>query len=206
METPKIAVFARCHYDNDIPESNLICFENYFLQSLKNQTYKDFEVIIIVSDNDKNTEILKDILRRSGLRFDICNKNNRIRFQHEIEINLDSDDAVCSQHIERIVELYHKTDIETFLIVFTKYIKVNIETLQKYSCITPTKENRGFPTNFYAVVQKGEKILGCGRTSHNRMDEFIPDIVVVDDLICTVCIHGNNFSTQLTHHDKLIDE
>ena len=208
MEKPKIAVFTRMHYKNDIPESNLFCFENYYLPALKNQSYQDFDIIIISNDNEINNNRIRAILNKSGINKQVIftSVKHRIRFQHEIEINIDSDDGVDKDHIKRIVDIYYNYNykIDNILVVVKKYIKLNVVTNERYICPEPTKANNGFPTNFYAVIQRGEKTIGCGERSHNKMDEVIKDIVVIDNIWSTICIHENNHGTTLHFTDKKI--
>ena len=208
MKSPKIAVFTRCHYDGKISNINLFCFKNYFLETLKAQTYKEFDIVIISNDNIANEKLLMDVIKESGIQNKIIftKKNNRLRYEHDIEVNLDSDDGFDKDVIQRCVDAYYNHPKETFLIVFDKYIKVEIFTKRRYSCPQPTKKNKGFPTNFYAVVQKGEKKTGCGATSHNRMDEVIPEVITISDVTNIFTIHVNNTSSKLNSTDKLINE
>jgi hypothetical protein len=68
----------------------------------------------------------------------------------------------------------------------------------------PTKENNGFPTNFYAVIQRGEKTLSCGMRDHNRMDAVIPDIVVDYKLVNEFSIHNSNTGSKIYNSDVKI--
>ena len=208
MKTPKIAVFTRLHYEKDIPQSNLYCFENVFLKSLINQSYQDFELVIISNYNKSNNDKIRQIIKQSGFKNTVVftTKENRLRYIHDIEVNCDSDDGLHPDFIKECVKHYHNFDpqINNFLVVFTKYEKTVINTGERFKCALPTKENNGFPTNFYAVIQRGEKTLSCGMRDHNRMDTVIPDIVVNSELVNEFSIHSNNTGSKIYNSDVKI--
>jgi hypothetical protein len=207
-KTPKIAVFTRLHYEKDIPQSNLYCFENVFLKSLINQSYQDFELVIISNYNKSNNDKIRQIIKQSGFKNTVVftTKENRLRYIHDIEVNCDSDDGLHPDFIKECVNHYHNFNprINNFLVVFTKYEKTVINTGERYKCPLPTKENNGFPTNFYAVIQRGEKTLSCGMRSHNRMDTVIPNIVVNSELVNEFSIHNSNTGSKIYNSDVKI--
>ena len=207
-KTPKIAVFTGMHYEKDIPQSNLYCFENVFLKSLINQSYQDFELVIISNYNKRNNDKLRQIIKQSGFNNNVIftTRENRLRYVHDIEVNCDSDDGLHSNVIKECVNHYHNFDpeINNFLVVFTRYEKTVISTGERYKCPLPTKQNNGFPTNFYAVVQRAEKTLSCGMEAHNRMDTIITNIVINSELVNEFSIHSSNTGSKIYNCDVKI--
>jgi hypothetical protein len=198
MTDPKVIIFTRFHYDEDIPQSTLFCFKNYYLPSLKNQTNKNFEVIILANNNLANTRIIQSFVDRSGIKdcINVIDKDDYILYVNEIECNLDNDDAVDKDYVAEIIRQYHANPEDTFLVVFF-YLKYSVEQNKYYTPFLPTKENRGFPTPFYALIQKGERKFNWASRKHNELDEVINRVVVVEGKVCTMNIRGENTSNKI---------
>jgi hypothetical protein len=84
------------------------------------------------------------------------------------------------------------------------YLKYDILNKQYYKPCIPIKENRGFPTPFYALVQRGEKKFNWGSKKHNEMDSIVDEVITIPDCYCIMNIHGNNISNKITDADQKI--
>lgn len=199
---PSIIIYSRCHYGSEIPSDTLFCFKNYYLSSLSNQTYKDFNVEILSNGNEENNVILQEAINEYGIsNIKIIDINKREKYKYDIEINIDIDDSVMPEFIEEIVNIYNKTNKDTFLIAFY-YLKFNIHTNKVFSPFVPSKENRGFPTPFFAIVQKKEKIFDWGCRKHNELDEAIKDVITITKQICVMNIHNDNAANKIYNEES----
>jgi hypothetical protein len=199
---PTIIIYSRCHYEEIIPTDTLFCFKNYYLPSISNQKYKDFNVEILSNDNKENNNVLQQTIDEYGIsNIKIININNRKKYKYDIEINIDIDDSVMPEFIEEIINQYNTINIDTFLIVFY-YLKYNIYSKKVYSPFAPSKENRGFPTPFFAIVQKKEKIFEWGCRKHNELDEVIKEVKTITKQICIMNIHNSNAANKLYNEES----
>jgi hypothetical protein len=204
MKEPRTAIYTRFHYEDEIPKTTLYCFERYYLPSIKAQTDKNFEVIIFSNDNKKNNEIIQSIITKSGIKnITIIDKNHRELYRHEIELNLDNDDAATKYYIEEAIKQYYQHSGDIFLVVFY-YFKYDIMRSAYHRAFIPTKENRGFPTPFYALIQRNEKPYHWSIRKHNELDEVIKDVVIINDesKYCVMNIRGENTLNQIYNGEE----
>ena len=148
---PKISVI--------IPAYNVEKYIEKTLKSLKDQTFKDFEAIIINDGSTDNTEkIIKEVLQGTKFQWKLINQENQgvsaarnrgiIDSKGEYICFLDADDYYHPSFLEK---MYNKAKENNYDVVFCNYARVN----EKGKIISIHKQ----PKEFIGVVLNGKKAL-----------------------------------------------
>jgi len=148
---PKISVI--------IPAYNVEKYIEKNLKSLKDQTFKDFEAIIINDGSTDNTEkIIKEVLQDTKFQWKLINQENQgvsatrnrgiIESKGEYISFLDSDDYYHPTFLEK---MYNKGKEKNYDVVFCNYALVT----EKGKIISIRKQ----PTEFIDVSLDGKKVL-----------------------------------------------
>jgi len=148
---PKISVI--------IPAYNVEKYVEKTLKSLINQTFKDFEAIIINDGSTDNTEkIIKEVLQDTNFQWKLINRENQgvsaarnrgiIESKGEYLCFLDADDYYHPTFLEK---MYNKAKEKSYDVVFCNYARVN----EKGKIFSIHKQ----PKEFIGVVLNGKKTL-----------------------------------------------
>jgi len=148
---PKISVI--------IPAYNVEKYVEKTLKSLINQTFKDFEAIIINDGSTDNTEkIIKEVLQDTNFQWKLINRENQgvsaarnrgiIESKGEYLCFLDADDYYHPTFLEK---MYNKAKEKSYDVVFCNYARVN----EKGKIISIHKQ----PKEFIGVALNGKKAL-----------------------------------------------
>jgi len=148
---PKISVI--------IPAYNVEKYIEKTLKSLKDQTFKDFEAIIINDGSTDNTEkIIKEVLQDTKFQWKLINRENQgvsaarnrgiIESKGEYLCFLDADDYYHPTFLEK---MYNKAKEKSYDVVFCNYARVN----EKGKIISIHKQ----PKEFIGVALNGKKAL-----------------------------------------------
>lgn len=201
-------------FKEDLTRNQLELFEQH-LDSLMSQTYDDFEVYYLTTSvrNFKgsykngvfidNTIEYKESMRAirtesvSGLYFTVDPR----RLYSDIEVRLDYDDTVSPDFVEDIVDQYHKSKEDTFVLSYQPII-IDTKTGDKYN--HPSKYSEDCPSMCCALIQKGEKTKGVYDRPHNYMAKHVGKCIVRPAGLYFLKVHGENTLSTLPGKQYLI--
>ena len=179
---PKISVI--------IPAYNVEKYVEKTLKSLKDQTFKDFEAIIINDGSTDNTEkIIKEVLQDTKFHWKLINQENQgvsvarnrgiIESKGEYICFLDADDYYHPTFLEK---MYNKSKENNYDVVFCNYALVT----EKGKIISIRK----LPTEFIDVSLDGKKVLEL--VLENKLRICVASYICKKDFI----IHNKIFYTK----------
>ncbi len=155
---PKISVI--------IPAYNVEKYVEKTLKSLKDQTFKDFEAIIINDGSTDNTEkIIKEVLQDTKFHWKLINQENQgvsvarnrgiIESKGEYICFLDGDDYYHPTFLEK---MYNKAKEKDYDVVFCNYSLVN----ENGKTIREVKQKK----EFFGIELTGEEVLKQALIGH----------------------------------------
>ena len=109
-EPPRITLIIRMYYPDGIPQDRLDKFKRYTLPTLKAQTYKNFNVVLLVHDNSFGVlEAIDttgvDIREDTAPSFDMRTmRPTKYNTGSEIQMRFDSDDCMAPDFMQTLVE------------------------------------------------------------------------------------------------------
>jgi len=179
---PKISVI--------IPAYNVEKYIEKTLKSLMDQTFKDFEAIVINDGSTDNTEkIIKEVLQDTEFQWKLINQENQgvsaarnrgiIESKGEYISFLDADDYYHPTFLEK---MYNKAKEKDYDAVFCNYALVT----EKGKIISIHKQ----PTEFIGVSLDGEKVLEL--VLENKLSICTESYICKKDII----IHNKIFYTK----------
>lgn len=179
---PKISVI--------IPAYNVEKYIEKNLKSLKDQTFKDFEAIIINDGSTDNTEkIIKEVLQDTKIQWKLINQENQgvsvarnrgiIESKGEYICFLDGDDYYHPTFFEK---MYNKAKEKNYEVVFCNYALVT----EKGKIISIREQ----PTEFIDVSLDGKKVLEL--VLENKLSICTASYICKKDII----IHNKIFYTK----------
>lgn len=135
LKQPKVSIL--------IPAYNIERYLDECLESIINQTYQNKEVIIIDDGStDRTAELADDWSRRYQEINVIRTKNQGVAIARNIALDaasgdlflfVDSDDLILEYHVEDLVDIYLKEDVDLVLSKYTRKIEeLDLERKQKY--------------------------------------------------------------------------
>lgn len=191
------------------------------LESIKNQTYKDFEVVLY---NDGSTDNSKNICERflhEDSRFKYyeqenqgpgTTRNNALKkASGDYICFVDSDDIVSEYYLERLYDAIVETDAEISACDLTRvspsYFKITDNTpliLNKEEAITELIQERKLRNYSYCRLIKKEKIQNISFDTTKNEDVFfslrlfknINKTVVIDDKLYFYRINNQSITNQ----------
>lgn len=201
---PKIAVFTRMAYGQKIEEEKLAIYREIFLESLKKQIYKDFDVYVItggVWEQESTPGNIKLITEQDagGLNISYKHLNEIPKQEYNIQIRVDCDDYLFPGFVLRCLDIYKNTNRNCFIITFRPY---------KYDCIDKKfyKIRLGKwsnkPSMFTALCQKRDVKHFIYDYRHTRLNRITRRIIFVDEGHCALTIHGRNRLSKIKDTDR----
>lgn len=166
-----------------IPVYNSEKYLQNCLESIKNQTEKDFEVIIINDGSTDNSKlIIADYLKDKRFKL-IDQKNQGIGYSRNKGIEeskgqyvvfIDSDDSIEKNFLEEMLKKIEKDNLD---IVVCDYIEENEETKEYNETLIPPFENT-------TIKENKELLLSINKAPWNKIykKELIKDIRFPEDL------------------------
>jgi glycosyltransferase EpsH len=201
---PKISVI--------IPAYNVEKYIEKTLKSLKDQTFKDFEAIIINDGSTDNTEkIIKEVLQDTKFQWKLINQENQgvsvarnkgiIESKGEYICFLDGDDYYHPTFLEK---MYNKAKEKNYDVVFCNYSLVN----ENGKTIREPKQKK----EFFGIELTGEEVLKQTLIGHVYIlvDSYICKKKLLNEhniLYTKGCTNGEDteFCMKVFFHAKLVN-
>ncbi len=205
-EIPRVAVFSRMAYCSDIEQEKLKIFREIFLESLKRQIFKNFDVYIITGgiwgqeSTSRNIRLIKE-QDAGGLNISYLHRNELPVDRYNIQIRVDCDDCLLPGFILKCVDIYRNTRRSCFLITFRPY-KYDYASGKIYK-IPRGKWSRR-PSMFTALCQKKEIKHFIHDFRHTRLKNITRNVFFVEDGHCILTIHGSNRLSKIKETDRYI--
>jgi hypothetical protein len=187
----KIAVFTRFCYTEKLDKSRLKLMQNNFIASLKNQTFKDFDIFVICKEHlgnighPENLELIQNLdFGDLNVYFDGIEK-----FKYDVEIRLDSDDEVVSTFIEFIKKIAEREE----------NVLINFKPIKRYKGVNYRHErdyNEHCTSMFLALVQRGEKTKCVHDRPHGMMGKHIGKVITINEGYVYLKIHDFNMTSK----------
>jgi hypothetical protein len=189
----KIAIITRFCYPEKLTKKRLDLFQNNLIESLSNQTYKDFDLFIITDNlygaiaHPENLELIK------GLDFKGMNVifEDRPQFKYDVEVRIDSDDTIISTFVQFLYNIASET--ETLLINF-KPIKV----INGVKYFHERDYSNQCASMFIALIQMKNKTKGVYDRPHCEMANYIGNVLTVNEGYVFLNIHDSNMTSKMT--------
>lgn len=210
MKQPTIAVIVRMAFEKDLTETQLKAFSHH-LESLVHQQTKVTPTIFYLVDSVRDFKGSKQNRSMIALYVSSCKSiydypiiilGNSLRFKYDIEIRLDYDDTVSPDFIQDVVDQYHNTKEETFIVSYQPVI-VDTKTGNQYR--HPSKYSEDCPSMCMALIQKREKKYGVYDRPHNKMQQEIGcKVIVRPEGFFYLQVHGENTLSKLPNESYRI--
>jgi hypothetical protein len=187
----KISIITRICYETLIDDYRLELMQKYFIQSLKEQTCKDFNVVVCWDNlygkksHPDNLEKLK-ALNWSGLEVHFVDD---LYYQNDITVRCDSDDSLAIIFVEYLSGLRDDN------------LLVNFKPLKRYVGTNKTvKHERDYnhicASMFLALIQRGEKLKHVYDRPHCEMAKHIGNVLTVTEGLVCLNIHESNMTSK----------
>jgi hypothetical protein len=188
----KTAIITRFCYKEKLTEKRLKLFTDNFIDCMKSQSVKDFDVYVICEQLYGDTAHPDNLELIKALNWDGLNVffNAPEPFTNDIEVRLDSDDRVVNTFVEFLHEVADKN--ENILVSF-KPIKVYKGAHYKHE--------RDYSNNcgsmFLALIQRGVKDKGVYDRPHCTMAGYVGNVLTVKEGYCFLNIHDDNMTSKM---------
>lgn len=213
----------------NLTSKRLELIQRYFINSLKNQTDKGFNIQMIVGpDGNEATEAIMN-LDWSGLKITFYPSTGLDEWRksaaatgnngHEsisgtpemiakmagyqlspIMIRLDSDDWVAPGFIANVHNIIHENHSPYFIINYLPIIQDEEGLLYQ----SGTTFNSAQISPFFVMVQKGDKKINLYETCHFHMAKGFSQVITVNPGYCYTVIHEENRINKLLPNDKAV--
>jgi len=188
----KIAIITRFCYKEKLTESRIKLFQDNFIECMKSQTNKAFDVYVICETLYGDIAHPENLAVIEAMNWDGLNVSFSAPepFTNDIEVRLDSDDRVTNNFVEFLYQVAEKN--ENILVSF-KPIKV-------YKGIH-YKHERDYSNNcgsmFLALIQRGVKNKGVYDRPHCAMAGYVGNVMTVPEGYCFLNIHDDNMTSKM---------
>ena len=191
MVQMRTAILTRFCYTDKVSSDRLQLLQTKFIDSLKKQTVKDFDIHVFcdellgVKGHSSNLELVKS-LDWEGLNvyFDKFEK-----FTYDIEVRLDSDDEVIPTFVSFLQDVATKEE----------NVLVNFKPIKRVKGADYKHErdyNEHCTSMFIALIQTKEKTKCIHDRPHSVMGKHIGKVFTVKEGYCILNIHENNMTSK----------
>jgi len=190
-------------------EYRIKVWENYHLESLKNQTEKDFYYVLNISNKtpQKFIPLMDEVLKRSGLNYLIVNRRKEGELKRKIENNfprvryiyftrIDTDDVYHKKAIEEVQSYKFKWRRILFFQKGYQYDCANKE-MRHYKMKSPPFYTIMFPWNILFDVEK-RGVYKASHGSHDLLYDSMDPVVMSENKIM-VLVHQRNKRARPEH-------
>ena len=197
----RIAIIVRSCYPDVMPQQALRRYDK-FLESLANQTDKDFDVYVLCRfllgsiGLESNIPRMHEFSEHQGInvRYD-----DPPKYTYEIEARIDNDDIVSPQYVEKLRQIYNLTNCDTFMINPIP-VKLDARTGRYWMHEQPYDEEG--TSMFCVLCQKKEKKHYIYDRPHIRMAKQVGTVVMMEAGHTFLVCHGANQLSKINGTEK----
>ena len=202
----KINIITRCSYpglstpgwdlgddkSRILTEHRLKLFQENLIDSLKNQTFKEFKFTVLTGPDKSNLEKIKT-LDYSGLNVEFVETIKELEIA-EVQVQIDNDDFAGPEWVAHINKTAISCNFTNFLI---NYVPVKRRYSDGKLFKTHANYGYGHPSMFIAIVQKEERKYPAYYITHMKWETLIPNMITVASPYVELCVHDENVFTDI---------
>jgi hypothetical protein len=191
MKGKKISIITRICYPDLIESYRLELMQKYFINSLKNQTCQNFNVVVCWDNLYGKKSHPDNLLRLKSLDWHSLEVHfvDDLYFQNDITVRCDSDDTLESNFVEYLNNVKEDNVLINFK-PFKRYIKTG--ELVKHE----RDYNHNCASMFLALIQRGKKTKHVYERPHCAMAKFVNNVITVPEGYVYLNIHDINMTSK----------
>jgi hypothetical protein len=194
----KVAIITRFCYEEKLTQKRLDLFQYNLIDSLANQTNKDFDLYIITDNlygkfaHPDNLELIKSLdFKGMNVFFE-----DRPKYTYEIEVRVDSDDNLKFDFVEHLI-ITSLGEINALV----NYKPIKVINGVKYFHERDYSDNCA--SMFIALVQRGIKTKGVYDRPHCEMAKQVNKVITIKEGYVFLNIHDSNMTSKQLGNEKL---
>jgi hypothetical protein len=195
----KHVLIIRTNYkDDDKFYSRLSIMKNTCIESINNQTNKNFEIGLLCSDN--HFQILKKLFLHNKVHkiklpfLEFCQTND-----FQIQTRLDNDDILDSDYIDKVQKIIRTSKLP--VLIQTQPYKLHLKTNKLYKMALRYNKNR---TSMFLTLAQDQILYTVQEKKHGDMWQIVPNVIDTEEGITKLVIHEENTLSKLHQNDQLI--